>query len=137
MIRFLFLLMYAPTTVASSQWQDIMEARSTQELMEVSEYWGPVLQTKKRCDWEIENQLFPLSCFDYLHRAMLRPYHGEILTMDFAQIGQICAERAQQIENLEKIKSILNFDWVKPPCRNALNVRLLDLQYQKARKLNK
>ncbi len=101
---------------------DFLEAEQEERLQQ---------RQHEACGYELDRELLPENCFLFLDRRMA-DIQGLQQTQElFKRVHKLCLQVAHQAENVASIHSILKLKIVSKPCRQALQVRLQDLAYQK------
>ncbi len=121
----------APQESTPQQEVAMMVATNLEEFLDAEQEARHRRRQQEGCQYELDKKLFPENCFMYLSRQMT-----DILdlqrTMDlFQKVHKLCLQVASHTESLQTMETILKLKIVSKPCRQALQLRIEDLVYQK------
>ena len=98
-------------------WQDLKEQDRLESI-------------KATCDWEIQNQRFPMGCRSYVDLIAEDPSKTRDMEQIARAIVRLCIVQASQVSSVAILKSFLNKDSLDSQCTKKVKNRLLDLLYQ-------
>ena len=82
-----------------------------------------------KCQKQLRELSFPESCFLSLRSRLLEMGSGKEWQRQWLKVSQVCVLSAEQIQQLDKIEVWQQEEMLSKSCREALQIRKLDLEY--------
>ena len=125
------LIMLWSLTFAGQNWQRLVEARDTSQLIEADQRYQSMSFLDQQCRAEKGGKHFPKNCLIYIDKKLENELSIAETKSLIGESDRLCAKNADNIENLPMIKRLLELKTLLPNCREKLMRRLGDVIYSK------
>ena len=107
-----------------------MEVRSVEDLLAVEREIGQFEAIRHRCQFQIQQKLFPSACLQEIRHRLVEPPvpKAPSVALLWDEVRNLCRLGADNIQSIYEIRSLMIKEMPRL-CNLALKRRLLDLEY--------
>lgn len=116
------LCLYSTDNLANEQW---MAARNPKELKQFIQDWETRKELKTLCLLQLQKKTVPHSCYEWLTYISYKEK-----TWLFQYLNEKCQEFSSELNNLMKVKKILQNQHLSPFCRKRIIQKKKLIEYQ-------